>query len=110
MPVICAGVGGAIAATFGVALPSFILIMMVCTCMSRFKESKFMDGAFVGIRPATAGLVAAAVILLAKGMGDSLNVVSTAIIVGTVILVGKVKISPIPIMIGAGLIGAFLCG
>ena len=106
----CAGVPGAMAATVGVAFPSFVLIMLVCYFISKFKESTFVEGAFTGIRPVTAGLVGAAVVFMAQSLGNQIDYVSIGIIVGTVILVGKIKLSPIPIMIGAGLIGALLCG
>lgn len=47
-------------------------------------------------------------------MGQSafaqLNPVSIAIAAVTVVLAGKFKVSPIPIVIGAGVIGAILCG
>lgn len=106
----CAGVAGAAAATFGVAFPSFVLVMLVCYFITRFKESRLVEGAFAGIRPVTVGLIGAAVIFMAQSLGSGMDFVSVAIIVGTVILVGKVKLSPIPIVIGAGLIGALLCG
>lgn len=106
----CAGVGGAAAATFGVAFPSFVLVMLVCYFITRFKESRLVEGAFAGIRPVTVGLVGSAGIFMAQSLGSGIDFVSVAIIVGTVILVGKVKLSPIPIVIGAGVIGALLCG
>ncbi len=106
----CAGWAGAVAATIGVALPSFVLIMLVCSFMSRYRQSRVMEGAFAGIRPVTAGLIASAVIFMVQSLGDAVNLVSVAIILGTVILVGKCKVSPIVIVIGAGLIGALLCG
>lgn len=106
----CAGTAGAAAATLGVAFPSFVLVLLVCYFISRFRESRLIEGAFVGIRPVTVGLIGAAVVFMAQSIGASGDFVSIVIIVGTVILIGKVKISPIPIVIGAGLIGALLCG
>ena len=106
----CAGVAGAATATLGVAFPSFVLVMLVCYFITRVQESQVVERAFAGIRPVTVGLLSAAVIFMAQGLGNGVNLVSAAIIVGTVILVGKVKLSPIPIIIGAGLIGAILCG
>lgn len=106
----CAGIPGAAAATFGVAFPSFVLVMLVCYFITRFRESRMVEGAFTGIRPVTAGLIGAAVIFMAQSLESGFDAVTAAIIVGTVILVGKIKLSPIPIVIGAGVIGAFLCG
>ncbi|MBR4020704.1 MAG: chromate transporter [Firmicutes bacterium] len=106
----CAGTAGAVAATLGVAFPSFVLVMLVCYFISRFRESRLVGAAFAGIRPVTVGLIGTAVVFMAQSLDSAFDVVSAAIIVGTVILVGKFRISPIPIVIGAGLIGAFLCG
>lgn len=106
----CAGEAGAVAATLGVAFPSFVLVMLVCYFISRFRESRLVEAAFAGIRPVTVGLIGSAVVFMAQSLAGAFDVVSAAIIVGTVILVGKFRISPIPIVIGAGLIGAFLCG
>jgi len=106
----CAGAAGAVAATLGVAFPSFVLVMLVCCFITRFRDSRFVEGAFAGIRPVTVGLIGAAVIFMAQSLGNSVDPVSLAIIAGTVILIGKVKLGPIPIVVGAGVIGAFLCG
>lgn len=105
----CAGIAGAVAATLGVAFPSFVLVMLVCYFINRFRNSRLVEGAFTGIRPVTVGLIGAAVVFMAQSLGNSLNFVSVAIIVGTVILISKTKIGPIPIVIGAGLLGAFFC-
>ena len=106
----CAGIAGALAATFGVAFPSFVLVMLVCYFVTRFRNSRAVEGAFAGIRPVTVGLIAAAVVFMAQGLEHGIDFVSAALIAGTVILIGKVKVSPILIIIGAGLIGALLCG
>ena len=106
----CAGYAGAFAATFGVALPSFILVTLACYFISKFKESKAIEGAFAGIRPVTVGLIGAAVIFMGQSAFAAISVVPCVITLGTVILVGKFKVSPIAIVIIAGVIGAILCG
>ena len=106
----CAGYGGALAATVGVALPSFVLVTLACYFINRFKESKILDSAFAGIRPVTVGLIGSAVIFMGQSAFAQLNPVSIAIAAVTVVLAGKFKVSPIPIVIGAGVIGAILWG
>ncbi len=106
----CAGYGGALAATLGVAMPSFILVSLACFFINKFKESRLLDSAFAGIRPVTAGLIASAVIFMGQSAFVQLNPVPVAIAISTVVLAGKFKVSPIPIVIGAGVIGAILCG
>lgn len=106
----CAGTAGAVVATLGVAFPSFVLVMLVSYVISRFRKNRRIEEAFTGIRPVTVGLIGTAVVFMAQSLESAFGVVSVCIIVGTVFLVGKMKVSPIPIVIGAGLIGAFLCG
>ena len=106
----CAGAPGALVATLGVGLPSFILVLLVCYFIDRFKNSHLIENAFSGIRPVTTGLIAAAAVFIGQTVFLSLNPIPIAIFCGSVLLVGKWKVSPILVMIGAGIIGALLCG
>ena len=106
----CAGYTGALAATLGVALPSFLLVTLVFFFVHKFKESRLVKGAFGGIRPVTVGLIAAAVVFMRQSAFASFNLVSAAITLATIFLVGKLKLSPIAIVIVSGVIGAVLCG
>ena len=106
----CAGYAGAFAATLGVAMPSFLLVTLACYFISKFKESKAIEGAFAGIRPVTVGLIGAAVIFMGQSAFETISLVPCLITLGTVILVGKFKVSPIAIVVAAGVIGAILCG
>ena len=106
----CAGYAGAFAATLGVAMPSFLLVTLACYFISKFKESKAIEGAFAGIRPVTVGLIGAAVIFMGQSAFETISLVPCLITLGTVILVGKFKVSPIAIVVAAGVRGAILCG
>ena len=105
-----AGLGGAIVATLGVAVPSFVLVSLACYFINKFKESAVIKGSFVGIRPVTVGLIGAAVIFMGQSLAANISAVSLAIVAVTVVSVGKLKISPIATVIAAGVIGAILCG
>ena len=106
----CAGYAGAFAATLGVAMPSFLLVTLACYFISKFKESKAIEGAFAGIRPVTVGLIGAAVIFMGQSAFETISLVPCLITLGTVILVGKIKVSPIALVVAAGVIGPILCG
>lgn len=106
----CAGVPGALVATFGEALPSFLLVLLVSFFITRFQNSRKVESAFSGIRPVTAGLIASAAVFIGQTAITSLNPVPIAILCGSILLTGKWKVSPILIVIGAGVIGALLCG
>lgn len=67
---------GAIVATLAVSLPSFILVMLISIAFSRFRQNRWVEAAFVGIRPASVGLIASAALLLsihAEGVWQWIN-------------------------------------
>ncbi len=61
-----AGVLGSAFATFGVFLPSFILIVLVAHFIGQFRESRAVESVLRGVRPATIGLIASAVLFFAE--------------------------------------------
>ena len=131
-----AGIGGSAAATFGVILPAFLIVSLVCRTIQKFRDSKIVNGALQGIRPATMGLIGAAAAtlvapalagdgrrgtgLLAKlgadtasgvfgsSFGLPFDAVSVLILIATVILISKYKKSPFLVLIIMGCIGAVL--
>ena len=61
-----AGIPGALCATLGVALPSFVIILIVAKCFARFKSSRIVQGCMAGLRPAVVGLIATALLSVGK--------------------------------------------
>ncbi len=57
-----AGLLGAICATLGVILPSFIIILIVAALFDRFNRSRAVKGFLWGVRPAVIGLIASAAV------------------------------------------------
>ncbi len=55
-----AGIPGAITATIGLITPSVIVILIIAGFLNAFKDSKYVQNAFYGLRPASSGLIAAA--------------------------------------------------
>lgn len=55
-----AGVWGSIIATIGLVTPSIIIIIIISYFLKSFRENKYVDAAFYGLRPASTGLIAAA--------------------------------------------------
>ncbi|MFH1512289.1 MAG: chromate transporter [Bacillota bacterium] len=55
-----AGIPGAVVATLSLALPAFILTLIVVRVLDRFQENRLITGGLEALRPAVAGLIAAA--------------------------------------------------
>jgi len=51
---------GALVATLGLITPCVIIILLVSLILNTFRNNKYMNAAFYGLRPASSGLIAAA--------------------------------------------------
>ncbi len=51
---------GAVIATLGLIAPSIIIILIIASFLKNFRDNRFVDSAFYGLRPASTGLIAAA--------------------------------------------------
>ena len=56
------GVPGAVCATVGVVLPSFLVILLVARCYTAFRQSKWVQGILRGLKPAVVGLIGSAIL------------------------------------------------
>ena len=54
------GIPGAVIATLGLITPSIIVILIIAGFLKAFKDNKYVQSAFYGLRPASTGLIAAA--------------------------------------------------
>ena len=55
-----AGVPGAVIATLGLITPCITIILIITACLKKFSNSPHVKSVFYGLRPASAGLIAAA--------------------------------------------------
>lgn len=55
-----AGVIGSLVATIGIVTPDIIIILIIAMFLKKFRESRLVENAFYGLRPASAALIAAA--------------------------------------------------
>ena len=85
-----AGIGGAFAATFGVVLPSFLIILLVSGCYKKFQDSNIVRGAMAGLQPAVVALIATALLSIAGSVFDIKNLFteSNLLSVVTVLVAG----------------------
>jgi len=54
-----AGIGGALVAIIALILPSITISLLIVKVLINWRNNKFVEMAFSGLRPATAGLIAA---------------------------------------------------
>ena len=75
------GLFGALCATFGVILPSYIVILLVARAYEKFRESRAVAGCMSGLRPAVVGLIGAATVSVGQAVffpgGISLAAITT---------------------------------
>lgn len=61
------GIYGSLCATLGVISFSFLLVSIATHYILKFRESKVLTAALMGMRPALIGLIISAFLSLAKG-------------------------------------------
>ena len=101
------GVRGAMAAAFGTALPSFLIILLIAMFFHQFQDNKIVDACFAGIRPAVVALIAVPTFNLAKSANISL--VNCWIPIVGALLIWLMGVNPIWVIIAAGF-GGFIYG
>lgn len=100
------GVLGSVVATVAVILPSFIIISLLYLSIEKFKDSKYLDWIFQGIRPVVLGLILFAGLTVSKtGIVD---IRSFAIAVILFVLVSFKKLNPIWAIVLGGILGVVL--
>lgn len=97
------GVIGLIVATLGSILPSFIIIILVASIFLGIENNPIVQRVFQGIRPAVVALIAVPVINLSKTA--NVNKKNFIVPLLAAILVAVFKITPIYVILSAGVIG-----
>lgn len=105
------GFWGAVAATLGVTLPSFLIILMISFFIDRFLEIKWVASAFKGIKIAVGILILdAAIKMIVKMKKKALSIIilSVAFIAMMLINVFALRVSTIVLMLASALAGLFV--
>lgn len=117
------GILGAVTATIGLITPSVIIIMVIAYFLKKFRESRLVDSALYGLRPASVALISAAgvdIVLFALLQVDSIYEIAKAsiswksvllaalIYVGTNFVPKLKKIHPIWFIAASAVIGVVL--
>lgn len=102
------GVLGSIAATLGVITMSFILVSFASKAMEKFKESKILKGALLGMRPVLIALIIQAFFDLAKDAYIDIKSVLITFVIGGLLL--SKKVHPIIAIVISGILGIVFYG
>jgi chromate transporter len=94
---------GAIATTFGTALPSFLIILAIAIFFAAFKDNPVIAAMFRGIRPAVVALIAVPTFRMAQSA--HIGWTNCWIPVTSALLIWLLGVSPIYIIVIAGLAG-----
>ena len=113
-----AGVPGAVAATAGCVLPSFVIVLLAAVFYKKYGRSNIMQGVLAGLRPVVVVLIAAAGIEilklaffetaeLPKDLGG-VNTIGIFLFAAAFFALRKWKLSPILVMVISGVAGIIL--
>ena len=116
-----AGFWGALAATIGVSIPSFLLVVLIMHFIKKYKENAILDSTLSGIKPAAVGLIAAAALTIAAGVLvkdgmtvstlftnplETVSFLSLGVFLVSAVANIRFKVNPMLLMLVAGVIGA----
>ena len=116
------GILGSLAATLGVVLPSFIIILLIAICLKKFTKNNYFKNFIKGVKPVIVSFILfAGITLLIKCIGIdidtfdvNINYISIVILVIITVLyfvllkIFKKKISSIQIILISGVLGIIL--
>ncbi len=100
-------VPGAVFTTFGTALPSFLIILLIAMFFKKFEDNEIVASCFAGIRPCVVALIAAPTFSLAKSA--HINLANCWIPIVGAALIWLLEVNPIWVIIAAG-IGGYIYG
>ncbi|VBB48224.1 Chromate transport protein [uncultured Paludibacter sp.] len=98
---------GSVVATVAIVLPSFIIMIALVKFFFALQGNKYMEYAFLGLRPVVVGLIAAAALLLMNSE-NFIDYKSVIIFLAAFLLSFKFKLHPILLIIIAGVAGFIL--
>lgn len=113
-----AGLEGAIVSTLGCILPSCIIVLGFAFLYKKYRNLDHVQGVLKSLHPAVVGMIASAglTIIIQALWGEVLTLdtilnidfIALALIPCCIFFMRKIKLSPIFVMVGAGLIGGIV--
>ncbi|MBQ5896089.1 MAG: chromate transporter [Bacteroidaceae bacterium] len=108
---------GSLVASLAVMMPSIVLMLIVCRFFMKYYKHPNVEAVFRVLRPAVVGLIASAALLLMteENFGSPTDTplqfwVSVALFIGAFVAMKFYKVSPILILVLAGVFGGVFYG
>ncbi|MDD2435953.1 MAG: chromate transporter [Massilibacteroides sp.] len=101
------GIWGSVIATVAVCLPSLFLVLLISVSYAKFRSNRYVAAAFLGLRPATVGLIAAAALMLMNSE-NFIDYKSILIFIAAFMATWKFKVHPILTILIASLVGLII--
>ena len=103
-----AGVLGGVIASLGLAAPSVIITLIIAKFLEKFRNNRFVEGAFYGLRPASIAMITAAGLNVARVALVNMDAWAAAnygefflwkaILLGVAIFIGQKKLKWSPVV------------
>ena len=116
-----AGIIGSAIATLAIVLPSFLIFFLIVKIFNRFHESRYFVASMTALKPAVAGLIGAAALILMfniswTGAVPHLSLLkdnfcdwtSWVLLIGAFLLSYFKKVNPIALILASGVIGLII--
>ena len=99
------GIPGAVIATLGEVTPSIIVILIVAMMLKKFRDNRYVNMAFYGLRPASTGLIGAACVTVVLEVMTGIKVLAAdGALVNTFRLAGEALIKWPGVLLAAVLV------
>ena len=96
------GIPGAVIATLGEVTPSIIVILIVAMMLKKFRDNRYVNMAFYGLRPASTGLIGAACVTVVLEVMTGIKVLAAdGALMNTFRLAGESLIKWPGVLLGA---------
>lgn len=108
-----AGIPGAIAATAGCVLPSFVIVLLLAVFYKKYGKSRLLQGVLMGLRPIVVALIAVAgigILQLALLEENGVNIIGILLFLLALFALRKGKWNPVLVMGVSGIAGVILYG
>ena len=100
-----AGLLGALSATIGVVLPSFVIILLVAKFYQAFQTNTLVKGCMNGLRPTVVGMIGASLLSVGASAFPAAGGVMQWVLAAVLLAAHWKKVHPILLIVGSAVVG-----